>query len=104
MPYLLCMETTTHTENTVTITTDITLESITGLEIVDCPYCDGTGNSDSIYGCPACDGTGSAHLEHDDYPGDDTCGVCNGEGYISSIAPNTGPYIACPSCHGAGTN
>jgi hypothetical protein len=30
------MATTTHQENTVTITTDITLESITGLEIVKC--------------------------------------------------------------------
>ena len=35
-PYISHMATTTHTENTVTITTDITLQSITGLEIVDC--------------------------------------------------------------------
>jgi RecJ-like exonuclease len=29
-------------------------------DAMDCKYCDGTGNDDSIYGCPSCEGTGIA--------------------------------------------
>lgn len=56
--------------------------------------------------CAYCSGNGSPHCEHgadDDYPGDDACGVCNGDGYIPAIGYATG-NISCPSCNGAGTN
>ncbi len=49
--------------------------SVTGIEDISCPYCDGTGVALSTSTCPECDGEGTVE-----------CPTCDGIGYVADAS------------------
>jgi len=76
--------------------------SPTGVEIIRCPYCGGSGTiklpSGELAPCPVCYGAGSRIIRRF-YPEDRLCPACEGMGRLPA---RDGSAITCPRCGGRG--
>lgn len=76
--------------------------SPSGMQIIRCYYCDGSGQvrlpSGELAPCPICFGTGSRIVRRY-YPEDRLCPACEGMGRVIN---SSGAAVTCPRCNGRG--